>query len=102
MFQKGMRVWRTAALVGALFLTVGAGRAMAWEGPGLSVTGWESAWEWVASWFGHPVAPVASGSPVSRGALEKSSAGIDPLGQPAPSSSLQSDSSSQIDPDGKH
>jgi hypothetical protein len=105
MFRRGKRVWSTAALVGVLVFTVGPGRAMAWQGPNLPQIGWESAWGWIASWFGggHQVSatPVFS-SPAGRVAHEKSSAGIDPLGLAAPASSAQSDSSSQIDPDGKH
>ena len=103
MFRRtGMRICRTSALVGALLFMAGTGRAMAWQGPDLSLTRWESAWEWIASWFGQGATPALSGSAVSPGAHEKSSAGIDPNGQPASSSSLQSDSSSQIDPNGQH
>jgi hypothetical protein len=120
MFRKGKSGWRTAVLVGLLLFAAGPGRGMARQGPGLRLNGWENAWEWIASWFGGPravAAPGASGPAVHRGAHEKSSAGIDPLGSSAqsdsslgidplgltaPGSSAQSDSSSQIDPLGKH
>jgi hypothetical protein len=104
MFRKGKSGWRTVALVGLLLFAAGSGRGMAWQGPGLRLNGWENAWEWIISWFGGPravAAPGASGS-ASGGADEKSSSSIDPLGLTAPGSSTQSDSSSQIDPDGKH
>jgi hypothetical protein len=104
MFRRGKRIWRTAVLMGAFLFTMGAGRAMAWQGPGLPLTGWQSAWEWIAAWFGgHPssATPVSS-PPAGRGAHEKSSAGIDPNGLAAPASSLQSDSSLGIDPLGQH
>ena len=105
-----MRICRTSALVGALLFMAGTGRAMAWQGPDLSLPRWESAWEWIASWFGQGVvARDMSSSQIdpngvktrSSSVQSKSSSSIDPDGLAA-SASAQSDSSAGIDPDGKH
>jgi len=103
MFRRGKRGWRIAALAGVLLVSAGTGRAMAWQGPSLSLTSWESTWEWMASWFGgHHAVTAVSGPSVHRGMHEKSSARIDPNGLTTPSSSVQSDSSLGIDPNGHH
>jgi hypothetical protein len=101
MFRRGKKVWRTAALALALLWAASPGWAASrpWQG---EVTGWIGLWERAQAWLGgSTVAPAHSSASTGRQGREKSSAGIDPLGQTVPASATQPDSSSQIDPDGK-
>jgi hypothetical protein len=99
MFRKGKKVWLTAALGLVLLLAASPGRAAARLWQVGSVPGWEELWEKVWDWFGSGGHGAAAA--VDRNGWEKSSAGIDPDGQPVPASSTQSDSSAGIDPLGK-
>ncbi|HEY2294268.1 MAG TPA: hypothetical protein VGM86_26510 [Thermoanaerobaculia bacterium] len=99
MFRRGQRIWRIAALALALLWTASPGWAAArpWQSEPAGWTRlWEKALAWLAGGQGSTVAPAG------RPGHEKYSAGIDPNGQPAPASTAQSDSSSQIDPLGSH
>jgi hypothetical protein len=112
MYRRGKKAWITAALGLVLLLTASSGSATAMSWSNKTVAGWEGLWEWVLAWFGsgHPAdrASFPSGTTHPR---EKSSAGIDPNGQPKsssqidpngqPGSSPQSDYSSSIDPNGQ-
>jgi len=99
MFRRGQRIWRIAALALALLWTASPGWAATrpWQG---EIAGWTRLWEtalaWLAGGQGSTVAPAG------RPGHEKSSGMIDPLGQPAPASAVQSDSSAGIDPLGSH
>ena len=86
MFRRGKKVCLTAALSLVLWQV-------------RATPGWEELWRKVWDWWGS--GGQGSAVAVDQNGWEKSSAGIDPLGQPAPASSTQSDSSSQIDPLGK-
>jgi hypothetical protein len=103
MFRRGKRIWRIALLALLLLWTASPGWA-AGLGQGVPLGGWESLWEKALAWLGGGNGSVVAPAPVSQAAgrqvQRKSSAGIDPLGQPVPASAMQSDSSSQIDPNG--
>ena len=99
MFRRGKKVWRTAALGLVLLLAASPGRAAARLWQVGSLPGWEELWEKVWAWLG--ARGHGSAAAVDGNGREKSSGMIDPLGQPAPASSTQSDSSAGIDPNGK-
>lgn len=102
MFRRGRKRWIGAALAVALLLAASPGHAAVRPGHGSPWPNWQRLWEWALDWFGGH-GPTAS-PPAAR---EKSSVGIDPLGQPAPTgtttpSTTQSDTSAAIDPLGGH
>ncbi|MFL6233623.1 MAG: hypothetical protein ACJ76N_10860 [Thermoanaerobaculia bacterium] len=97
MFRRGKKVWRTAALAVALLWAASPSWAASrsWQ---VESKGWAGLWERALLWL---AAPAHSSAPAGRQAREKSSAGIDPLGQTVPASTTQADSSAGIDPDGR-
>ncbi|MFL6260383.1 MAG: hypothetical protein ACJ76Y_11775 [Thermoanaerobaculia bacterium] len=100
MFRRGKKVWRTAALALALLWAASPSWAASrpWRG---EPAGWTGLWERALAWLGGPVAAPAHSSASAGGRRrEKSSSSIDPLGQTVPASTT-SDSSSQIDPNGR-
>ncbi|HEY2290537.1 MAG TPA: hypothetical protein VGM86_07535 [Thermoanaerobaculia bacterium] len=99
MFRRGQRIGRIAALALALLGAASPGWAAARAWPS-EPAGWARLWEKALAWLvGGQGSTVA---PAGRQGHEKSSGMIDPLGQPAPASAAQSDSSAGIDPLGSH
>jgi hypothetical protein len=102
MFRRGEKVWRTAILTVALLWAASPGWAASrpWQG-----AGWENLWERALAWLGggqgSAAVPAHPSASAGRRGREKSSSSIDPLGQTVPASAPQSESSSQIDPNGR-
>jgi len=103
MLRRGRKSCIGVALAVSLLLAASPGHAAVQPVHGAAWMGWERLWTWALDWLGGGGQDLSAVPPVAR---EKYSAGIDPLGQPAPTgtttSTTQSDSSGMIDPLGGH